>query len=127
MMALDTDVLIDIRRRVPAAVAWLQQLAARPFIPGFAAMELLQGVRNKRELVEVQKFLARFNVVWPTEADCAKALADFTALQLSHALGLLDALIAATVVGRGATLCTFNVKHYRAVPALATAQPYPRS
>jgi predicted nucleic acid-binding protein len=45
---------------------------------------------------------------------------------LSHNLGLLDTLIAACAIGRSATLCTFNVKHYRVVPGLLTAQPYPR-
>jgi hypothetical protein len=29
-------------------------------------------------------------------------------------------------VGHNATLCTFNVKHYRVIPGLLTAQPYTR-
>ncbi|MCY4604723.1 MAG: VapC toxin family PIN domain ribonuclease, partial [Gemmatimonadetes bacterium] len=45
---------------------------------------------------------------------------------LSHNLGLLDALIAACAIGSSATLCTFNVKHYRIVPDLDVAQPYAR-
>jgi predicted nucleic acid-binding protein len=65
-------------------------------------------------------------VVWPREIDCARALADFSVLHLSHGLGLLDALIAATVIGKGATLCTFNVKHYRAVNGLTLLAPYVR-
>jgi predicted nucleic acid-binding protein len=59
-------------------------------------------------------------------ADCVRALADFTAFHLSHRLGLLDALIGACAVGRAATLCTFNVKHYRVISGLTTEQPYPR-
>ncbi|HET6575132.1 MAG TPA: hypothetical protein VFG68_16110 [Fimbriiglobus sp.] len=65
-------------------------------------------------------------VVWPTTADCQKALADFTTFHLSHGLGLLDALIAAVAVGLPAELCTFNDKHYRVVPGLVTVQPYTR-
>jgi predicted nucleic acid-binding protein len=53
-------------------------------------------------------------------------LSDFVTYHLSHNLGLLDTLIAACAIGRSATLCTFNVKHYRVVPGLLTAQPYPR-
>lgn len=73
------------------------------------------------------KLVALLPVVWPTEADCTRALSDFTTYHLSHSLGLLDALIAACAVGRGAMLCTFNIKHYRVVPGLVTAQPYTRN
>jgi predicted nucleic acid-binding protein len=72
------------------------------------------------------KLISPFPIIWPTEADCSRALADFATCHLSHGLGLLDALIAACAVGRSATLCTFNVKHYAAVPALVTEQPYRR-
>ena len=33
---------------------------------------------------------------------------------------------AACAVGRAATLCTFNVKHYRIIAGLTTEQPYTR-
>jgi hypothetical protein len=58
-------------------------------------------------------------VVWPTTADCQRALTDFIACYLSHNLGLLDTLIAACAIGLSATLCTFNVKHYRVCLALS--------
>jgi len=70
--------------------------------------------------------VAPLQVVWPTEADCSRALSDFAAHHLSHGLGLLDALIAACAIGRSATLWPFNVKHYQVVPDLATAEPYTR-
>ncbi|MDB9305130.1 MULTISPECIES: hypothetical protein [Cyanophyceae] len=53
-------------------------------------------------------------------------MSDFTTYHLSDNLGLLDALIAACAVGRSATLCTFNVKHYRVIPGLVMEQPYTR-
>ncbi len=62
-------------------------------------------------------------VVWPSAADCDRALSDFQAFHLSHNLGLLDALIGACAVGLSATLCTYNVKHYRVIKALETEQP----
>jgi len=89
-------------------------------------MELVQDARNARELRQTLKLVAPLTIVWPSEADCVRALADFAAYHLSHGLGLLDALIAACAVGRSATLYTFNVKHYRPVPGLLTAQPYNR-
>lgn len=89
-------------------------------------MELVQAAHNSRQVRQALRLVSGLPVVWPAEADCARALSDFAALHLSHGLGLLDALIAATAVGRGDTLCTFNVKHYRAVPGLAFVQPYRR-
>jgi predicted nucleic acid-binding protein len=72
------------------------------------------------------KLVALLPTVWPSEADSHRALSNFANLHLSHNLGLLDALIAACAVGRSATLYTFNVKHYKAVPGLVVAQPYVR-
>lgn len=89
-------------------------------------MELIQHAQNKQQVTEALELVEDLPVVWPTEADCNRALADFTAFHLSHRLGLLDALIAACAIGRGATLCTFNVKHYRIIAGLQTEQPYSR-
>jgi predicted nucleic acid-binding protein len=122
----DTDVLIDVQRKHPPAVAWFTALTQMPSVPGLAVMELYQDARNARELREARRLVAPMPVVWPTEADCRKALVDFTRFHLSHNLGLIDSLIAATAVGLGAELATFNAKHYRVVPGLVTVQPYKR-
>jgi predicted nucleic acid-binding protein len=90
-------------------------------------MELVQNTQNLQHLRKTLQLVALLPIVWATEADCARALSDFTAYHLSDNLGLLDALIAACAVGRELTLCTFNVKHYRVIPNLVTAQPYARS
>lgn len=126
MFVLDADILIDVQRKHPPAVAWFTGLAPKPPVAGLAVMELFQDARNKRELRESRRLVAGLKPVWPTEADCQKALADFAAFHLSHNLGLIDALIAAAAVGLGAELATFNVKHYRVVPGLVTVQPYTR-
>lgn len=126
MQLLDTDVLIDVQRRHPPATTWFSNLAETPGVPGFVVMELIQAAQNAPQVQRAQMLVSNLPIVWPTEADCARALADFSRLHLSHKLGLIDALIAATAVGQGAVLCTFNVKHYRAVPGLTIAQPYVR-
>jgi hypothetical protein len=126
MHVLDTDVLIDVQRGHTAAVAWFSGLADLPSVPGLVVMELIQGAQNARQVRDVLRLTAPLPVIWPTTADCQRALADFTAFHLSHGLGLLDALIAAITIGLSAELCTFNDKHYRAVPGLVTVQPYTR-
>jgi predicted nucleic acid-binding protein len=74
-----------------------------------------------------RKLVAPLPVAWPTEGDCNRALGLFEQYHLSHRLGLLDALIGATALGLGATLCTFNRKHFRVVPDLAIDKPYPKA
>jgi hypothetical protein len=89
-------------------------------------MELIQQAQNAAQVRIAMRMVAGLPHAWPTEADCSKALADFSTLHLSHNLGLIDALIAATAVGLRADLCTFNVKHFRSVPGLSLVQPYTR-
>lgn len=126
MYLLDTDVLIDIQRGHAPAIAWFASLSELPSVPGFVVMELIQDPQNLRQVRNALKLVAPLPVVWANEAECARALADFTTYHLSHNLGLLDAMIAACAVGQGATLCTFNLKHYQVVPGLITTQPYVR-
>lgn len=126
MYLLDTDILIDIQRGHPPAVSWFSALQEVPFIPGIVVMELVQDAKNAQQVQKALKFVAPLPVVWPTKADCNRALSDFTTFHLSHSLGLLDSLIAATATGLGATLWTFNAKHYKVVPDLVLEQPYKR-
>lgn len=126
MYLLDTDVLIDIQRGHEPAIAWFSGLTDVPSIPGFVVMELVQDSQNTQQVRKALQLVAPLPVIWATEVDCARALSDFTTYHLSNSLGLLDALIASCAVGRGLTLCTFNIKHYRAVPNLVMAQPYAR-
>jgi len=126
MYLVDTDVMIDIQRGYEPAIAWFTSLPELPGIPGFVVMELIQDSRNKQQVRQVLQLIAPLQIVWPTEADCARALSDFTAHHLSNNVGLIDTLIAACAIGYNATLCTFNVKHYRVISGLTIAQPYNR-
>lgn len=126
MRLLDTDILIDIQRGHDPAVGWFASLDELPSVPGFVAMELYQGAPDARRAQEVEDLLAPLAIVWPSAMDCQRALTDFRALHLSHGLGLLDALIAATAIGQGAALVTFNTRHFSPVSGLTTEQPYPK-
>jgi hypothetical protein len=126
MDLVDTDVLIDVQRGHLPAIAWFGGLTDLPAVPGFVVMELVQDARNSRDVRRALKLTSALKTVWPTEADCGRALSDFTAFHLSHGLGLLDALIAACAVGRSVRLLTFNDKHFRMVPGLVVARPYKR-
>ncbi|MGA9774114.1 MAG: PIN domain-containing protein [Blastocatellia bacterium] len=126
MYLLDTDILIDIQRGHPPALAWFASLPDLPSIPGLVVMEMIQDARNSQQVRKALRLLAPLPIIWPTEVDCNRALLHFTAYHLSNNLGLIDSLIAACAVGLSATLCTFNVKHYKVVPGLIIDQPYTR-
>jgi predicted nucleic acid-binding protein len=123
---LDTDIIIDLQRGVAAAQAWLASLAEPPLVCVFTLLEVMQDARNKNELRRSKAAADQFSVLCATEEDQLRAVAYYEALHLSHGIELADTLIAAVAVGAGATLVTFNLKHYRHIPGLTTEQPYTR-
>jgi predicted nucleic acid-binding protein len=128
MLLLDTDVMIDLLRQYPPAVAWLDSLGAEEIVlPGFVVMELTQGCRNKQEQEKMEANLAAYSVAWPSPTTCDAALSAFAQYHLSHGLGILDALIGQMAVALQVPLHTFNQKHYIAIPHLTTIQPYQKA
>ena len=125
MILLDTDVMVDILRGYEPAKEWLKS-APEIGVPGLVAMELIQGCQNAREQRQLEKGLSEYQLHWPTEEDCNRALVNFSAHHLSDNIGLLDALIAETAIGVNAELATFNIKHYRVLRGLKSTQPYER-
>jgi hypothetical protein len=67
-----------------------------------------------------------FDLVWPTTADFILAYQLLSSHHLAVASSIPDCLIAAMSLQRSATLCTFNAKHYRHIPALELEVPYTR-
>ena len=61
MILLDTDVLIDVLRAHPPALAWLHRLDEAVIgLPGLVALELIQGCRNRREQQRVEKEIEKY-------------------------------------------------------------------
>lgn len=128
MILLDTDIMIDLSRKYPPALAWLSSVGDEEIVlPGFVVMELIQGCRNKLEQEKVEKTLTPYSVAWPSSKTCDEALSVFSRFHLSHSLGLLDALIGEAAVALNLPLHTFNQKHYAAIPNLKTVQPYAKA
>ena len=125
MILIDTDVMVDILRGYEPAKEWLKSVQEIG-IPGLVAMELIQGCQNVREQMQLEKALSGYQLFWPDEDDCNRALASFSSHHLSDNIGLLDALIAETAIGANAELATFNVKHYRVLKGLRSMHPYQR-
>src|SRR5438034_9170905 len=96
---VDTDIIIDIQRGFPAALAWFASLKEPPGISVYSVMELIQDAQNKDHIDKAQRIVSRLTIVYATEADQRRALNDYKQFHLSHNLGLLDALIAASAIG----------------------------
>ena len=118
-MLVDTDVLIWHLRGNPQAARRLDELQPLT-ISSVSYLEVLQGMRNKAELVAIQKMLKlRQAEVRPiTETITIRATELMETMTLSHGLQMGDALIAATALEHGIPLLTGNVRHFAAIPAL---------
>ena len=127
MRLLDTDVMVDLLRDYPPALNWLSSQAQAPGLPGLVLIELLTGCRSKAEMNRLLRLLEPFQLYWPTDQDCRRAVSDLVKGHLTHNLGAFEALIGECTVGLSATLCTFNQKHFRAIPNLVLEKPYPRT
>lgn len=124
MVLVDADIMIDVLREFAPALVWFYNLDDEIALPGFVAMELVQGSTNKSEQIKVTSIIRKSKVVWPSGEASDKALHSYAQFHLSHQLGLLDSLIAQTAIEQRLPLHTFNTKHYRGVPLLKTIQPY---
>ena len=118
-MLVDTDVLIWHLRGYPQATRRLDELGALT-LSAVSYLEVLQGMRNKAELVAVKKMLAhRAATLLPvSEAITRRAIELMEAITLSHGLQMGDALIAATALDHGLPVLTANVKHFGAIQGL---------
>ena len=119
MVLVDTDVLIRHLRGYAQATRRLDELGTLTLSAG-SYLEILQGMRNKAELVAVKKMLQlRAATLLPvSEAITQRAIDLMEALSLSHGLQMGDAIIAATALERGMRMLTGNVKHFGAVQGL---------
>lgn len=118
MRLVDSDVLIWNWRGQEAAATLL---AAEPFaLSAVSYMELVQGMRNARELKNLQRDLKLWQAtLLPiTEAISQRATALVEKHYLSHHLQLADALIAATALTHKLELVTSNTKHFQAIAGL---------
>ena len=118
MTVLDTTVVIDHLRGVPAAGDYLRVLPAVPTCSEITRAEVLQGLRRaERRAAE-----ALFTVLHWADVDeriTRRAGGLGRRYRRSHpGLALADLVIAATALELGQPLATLNVKHFPMFPRL---------
>ena len=123
---VDTDVLIDVGRDDDMAIAFLaeEEKSATLATSTISCLELIVGCRNKKELVVLNKFLKRFEIIHLDEFISQKAIDLLQTYRLSHNLLIPDCLIAATAILRGTALLSKNQKDYQFIKELDLL-PYP--
>jgi predicted nucleic acid-binding protein len=93
-----------------------------PFcITALTYLELIQGMRNKRELAAMEKVIAdgALSVIAPNESDMLQAVVLMKAHALSHSLDPADAINVAVTIARRETIATSNIKHYGCISGLS--------
>ncbi len=118
-MLVDTDVLIWNLRGDPAAAEALDS-APGFWLSAVTYMELLQGLRDTRELRLLRQALRYWDarVLHVNEEISARAMFLVEEYALSHSMQMADALIAAGAQYTGLPLFTANDRHYRHIDSL---------
>ena len=116
MVLVDTDVLIWYLRGNEKAYKTIENLKSFS-ISVVTYMELVQGMRNKKELNRLRQALHAWNskILYITEEISAKAMFAVEQHFLSHSLQLADALVGSTAIAHGLPLLTGNDKHYKII------------
>jgi len=112
---VDTCILIDILK------GKFKLDTKNKVINSIVEMELLQGVRDKRELKIVQNFLNSFQRVEINQDILNYAKDLIETYSLSHNLKLADAIIGSTAIVYNIPLLTHNTKDFRFLPYLELA------
>lgn len=120
MILCDTTLIIDVLNEVEEAIHFVQsQKPEALLISVVTEWEVLQGARNKKEYKAFQKALKCYNIIELDSAISSHAGILLKTYQLSQALAIPDALIAATSVKYQIPLKTANIKDFRYIKGIA--------
>jgi len=119
MMILDTDIFVWHFRGNRNATEILNQVE-QIHISMMSYLELMQGVRNKREAQMVRRLLLDLDckTLPLTENIGYRAAIYVEDYALSHGIRAGDAIIAATAIENGMPLYSSNEKHFKVIPGL---------
>lgn len=123
-LLLDTDVLVEYLRGRQRAIEYLEGLSSDPSISVISVAELFTGVKGDEEERVLKQFLLVFSILPVNEKIARLGGLYRREYRPSHGTGSADALIAATAEEDGASLVTFNRRHFPMVSEVMV--PYER-
>jgi predicted nucleic acid-binding protein len=120
---LDTDVMVDVSRRVVAAATFVDSLDEIT-ISVITAHELIVGARNQRDADGIDSLIK----IYPIHAELGSAITGLAYELLkryakSDGLRTFDALIAATAIEEDLTLVSRNRRHFEMIRELNLEVP----
>ncbi len=122
MILVDTDVLIDFLRGLPASKAFIMENKDEISFSAITEAELLSGKKcdDAREKERTIHLLSFFEKV-PVDNPLVQIAGD---LRRKYGIETPDSIIAASALYTDATLVTRNIKHFERLPGLKVKKPY---
>ena len=111
-LLVDSNVLIDALRHDQKAQQFLRDYVDDILLSVITLAELFAGVRNRKEEKILRDWVSLFPKTGISEAIAERAGVYRYRYGKSHNMGMVDAIIAATVEVEGARLVTLNKKHF---------------
>lgn len=114
---VDTNVFIDHlrgREKATKLIGNTQGIVISFIVLG----ELLQGIKDKRELKKLEKLVELYEVDWGQDKVMKLAIDLLKQYGLKQGIGLIDAMLAATALIRKLILVSDNLKHFRPIAGL---------
>ena len=119
----DTNVLIYAFNGHQSTINQMEVIGFENILlSSITVMELLQGMGNKAELVQMKKKIRYYDVIQFDEKISEKSIELIEHFKLSHNLQIPDAIIGATAIIHQIDLYTYNKKDFDFMPNLPLYQ-----
>lgn len=122
---IDTSVMVDLLRGVNLAMNWIDHIEPKcRFLSFITVAELIAGCRNKDEQKKIERELKEYVLLYLDTQSCKKGVEWYKEFHLSHGVGFLDCLIAASVFKKSIPIATLNDKHFKHFAGISVIRPY---
>ena len=117
LVICDTNIFIHYLNKDEKTIGKLLEIGLENIaMSAVTAMELLQGMGNKKELERMRKSIAQYNVVDITSEVSELSVKQIEQFSLSHHLQIPDSIIGATAIIFDLPLFTYNTKDFKFMP-----------
>lgn len=120
---VDTNILIDLLRGYAPASNWIAT-QTNLGVSRIVWLEFIQGAPNRIRQRQALNLLNQFSLVKLSDADFDWAARQLLQFHLSHNVGMMDCLIAASAHRLQLPLFTRNLKHLTPLLGTLAQQPY---